>query len=512
MFKTHYILKIALILSAFFLNQYSAVAQKGILELLPGSEKLGYNEKTGAHRLVGSVNFTYQGNTMYCDSAHYFDKTQEVRAYGNVHITKDDINLFCDSLYYNGKTRKAKLWGHVRVRDLEYKILTDTLEYDAKKGLGIYRYGGRIESITSNEVLTSRVGYFYPESKNFFFSGKVNYKNDSLRMSTDTLQYSYAKQTTYFFGKTDILRGETKMYCEKGWYNIQTGEGSLIKNAEILDKSKIIRGDTLLYQPNLGISIGKGHVFIKDTTDKIEFYGDYAFQTEKEHYSLLTGHALAKKIQKNDTIFIHADTLFNQNDSLGKSLFSRGHRNAKIFSSSIQAICDSLMFDQNKDVLELFKNPIVWAKNAELKSDTMTVHLNDSLIETIYLRENATALMELDSGNYYNQISGTEITANFVDNELVQSIVSGNAQTLFYPEEEEKTDSTLTIKRMGMNRLYSSSLKIYLDSGEITGITYYEKPDGVFYPMDQIKKEEQFIKNFKWNPVLRPKDPFEMIH
>ena len=83
-------------------------AQKNILELLPGSEKLGYNEKTGAHRLVGSVNFSYQGNTMYCDSAHYFDKTQEVRAYGNVHVTKDEINLFCDSLYYNGKTRKAK--------------------------------------------------------------------------------------------------------------------------------------------------------------------------------------------------------------------------------------------------------------------------------------------------------------------------------------------------------------------------------------------------------------------
>ena len=90
-------------------------AQKSVLELLPGADKLGYDARTGAHRLTGSVNFIYQGNTMYCDSAHYFDKTNEVRAYGNVHITKDDINLFCDSLYYNGKTRKAKLWGHVRV-------------------------------------------------------------------------------------------------------------------------------------------------------------------------------------------------------------------------------------------------------------------------------------------------------------------------------------------------------------------------------------------------------------
>ena len=62
---------------------------------------MGYNEKLGFHYLVGGVNFTYQGNTMYCDSAHYFDKSNEVKAYGNVHVTKEEINLFCDSLYYN---------------------------------------------------------------------------------------------------------------------------------------------------------------------------------------------------------------------------------------------------------------------------------------------------------------------------------------------------------------------------------------------------------------------------
>jgi hypothetical protein len=63
-----------------------------------------------------------------------------------------------------------------------------------------------------------------------------------------------------------------------------------------------------------------------------------------------------------------------------------------------------------------------------------------------------------------------------------------------------------------MNRLYSSDINIYLDSGEVTGITYLEKPDGVFYPMNQINKDEQFIPSFKWNPMLRPKSWEEIIH
>jgi hypothetical protein len=49
-------------------------------------------------------------------------------------------------------------------------------------------------------------------------------------------------------------------------------------------------------------------------------------------------------------------------------------------------------------------------------------------------------------------------------------------------------------------------LRIYLDSGEVTGITYFDEPDGIFFPMNQIDTEEQFLPDFKWNALLRPKD------
>jgi hypothetical protein len=57
-----------------------------------------------------------------------------------------------------------------------------------------------------------------------------------------------------------------------------------------------------------------------------------------------------------------------------------------------------------------------------------------------------------------------------------------------------------------MNRLFASDLRIYLDSGEVTGITYFDEPDGIFFPMNQIDTEEQFLPDFKWNALLRPKD------
>ena len=82
--------------------------------------------------------------------------------------------------------------------------------------------------------------------------------------------------------------------------------------------------------------------------------------------------------------------------------------------------------------------------------------------------------------------------------------------SIYFPEDEEKTDSTTTIKRMGLNKLISSTLSVYLDSGEVVGINYVNEPVGIFYPMDQIKEKDRWINNFKWNPALRPKDEFTL--
>ncbi len=514
-----YIFKIALIISAIFLLNYQAIAQKNTLELLPGSDKFEFNQKTGTHRLIGNVSFIYQGNTMYCDSAHYREMFQEVRAYGNVHITKNDLNLYCDSLYYQGSLKQAKLWGNVRVRDQEYKITTDTLEYDANKSVAIYRYGGKVESIVNDEILTSVVGYMYSKTKDMFFSQVVNYKSSDLRMTTDTLRYNYKKKTAYFFGPTNINQLEknitkgSKIYCEKGWYNTSTKEATLQKNASIFKDNQLMTGDYLYSHSQKGISIGKGNVVFKDTAQHLEFRGNYAYSSDSKRLSYLTGRALALKIDGKDTLFIHADTLFTLKDSLGNATQIKGYKNVKLFRKELQAKCDSLVYDKVIGKMELYKDPIVWVKvKTELKGDFIEVFfVSDTIIEKANVLGNSTVLFEIDSGKYYNQIGGKEIYSFFKNNDIYRTDVKGNARTISFPENTEKNDSTVVIKRLGMNRIYASDLRVYLDSNEVEGITYFEKPDGVFYPMEKLNKEEQFIKGFKWLAVLRPKTWKEIL-
>jgi lipopolysaccharide export system protein LptA len=512
------IVKIALSLGAIFLFSLSALSQDNLFELLPGAKKIVFNEKTGAHRVIGPLNFVYQGKHMYCDSVHYYEKNDLLFAYGNVHLIKDEVNLYCDSLRYSGITKLAKLWGHVRVRDLEYKVTTDSMDYNSKTNLGIYRNGGRIESLVSGEVLTSKVGYLYIESKNLFFRGNVKLISKEMQIQSDTLRYEYMAKKVYFAGTTEITNENTKLFCEKGWFNVETEEGQLVKNARVEKENNFVWGDTLSYFPKDKIMIGLGHVVFKDTSEKMEFRGNYALVNDSLRYTLLTGDAIYMKRFENqkthqfdDTLFLHADTLYSLQDSLGKMAKLKAYFGVKMFKNDFQSICDSLSYDQENGKMEMFNNPIVWSKNAELKGDFIEILLSDTLIEKINLIGNSTALMEIDSGKYYNQIGGKVMENYFMNNDLVRSEVRGGAKTVFFPESKEENDSVYTVKRMGMNRIYATDLKVYLDSGEVSRIVYLDKPDGVFYPMNQIKASEQFIDGFKWNAALRPKSFLDIL-
>ena len=500
----------AFILSAFFLNGI-VNAQGNVLELLPGTEKIIFSDITGEHRLIGTVNFTYQGNTMYCDSAHYNEKRKIVHAYGNVHVTKKDINLYCDSLLYFGSTKYAKLWGHVRVRDKEYKIATDSIDYDAKSGRATYKHYGRIESIVSNEMITSKYGYFYPNIGSFFFSGKVLYKKEDLTMTTDTLQFAYEKQITQFFGPTEIKNDSITINCERGWYHVKKEEGNLYRNVKISQRNRVVLCDTAFYASKPEIFTARGKVKVTDTQKKQQLMSAVFYSNKSIGTTYITGKALAIQVKEKDSIFLHADTLTIQEDSLGNTKYMKGNRQVKIYSQAIQAIADSAYYDAASGILTLAKSPIIWAKNAQLKGDTIIVFMKDSTISKALVIGKASAIMELDSGLYYNQLSGRKMTAWFEQNELQRADMNGNAWTILYPIDEQKTDSTIIKKRLGLNRLYASDLRVYLDSGEVRSITYFDKPDGIFYPMNQIKEEEKFIVGFAWLIAKRPRDPFEMI-
>jgi len=501
--------RIAFLYSAFLL--LTNVWAQGKLQLLPGTQKI-YAIQNGVHRLVGTVSFVYQGNTMYCDSAHYNEKAKQVRAFGNVHIQKNGINLYADSIFYAEQQKYAKLWGHVKARDNAYKMSADSMDYDAKRGRAIFRSAGTIESTVSDERITCQRGYFYPGNGSFFFSGKVHYTKADLDVKTDTLQFAYEQQKLYFLGQTQMRNDSTQIYCQRGWYDVQNEKGALYQQAEIYQKNTIIKGDTLLINTKLNDYEGRGSVYFKDLNQQLALLGNKAIFSDTKHMAYVTGSSLGFMKYKSDTLYVHADTLFLERDTLNKSKFLVANHNFRFLHPNLQGIGDSTRFSFEDQVLAIKHRPILWSEQGELKGEEAQVFFKDSILEHIELKRKATILFELPTDSLFNQMAAANILALFDTTGNLQSVdATGQAWTIFYPESEKRVnDSIVELRREGLNRLFAERLFVELQKGEVKQITYFDQPDGIFYPMDRIEPKEQRIKGFQWNPLLRPKNVLEL--
>jgi lipopolysaccharide export system protein LptA len=501
-------------MSAFFLSSTNVLAQGNPLRLIEGADDLIMDGKTGNYIVRGNVRLVKDDTKMYCDSAFYNFKKSYVKAYGNVHINKQDtLNLFCDSLFYDLKQDYAKLWGNVRLRDNEYKLVTDSMEFFAKENKGVYKNWGTISSIVGKEELNSKVGYLYSDSKNFFFRGDVKYFSEDYTITTDTLKFNGRTKRADFFGPTTVTSAEDEMYCEKGWYYTEQEKGVFEQNAYIRRKTEFLSADSIFYDGKMEFAEAKGNVFIEDTVNSMAFTGDFAQSDQKARFAFITGHALAKKFDSDnqDTLFIHADTLFTFSDSLNEPELMLAYYGVKLFKSDMQGVCDSLSYDRNKSIFEMFEQPVLWAKNAQLSGDTITVFQKNNDIERAFIRYAALVVTEVDTGKYYNQVGGRTLNAYFDSTEIRRVDIQGNAKTVAFLEEEKDQDSVIIVERSGMNRIYASELSLYFRGGDIKAATYREAPDGKIYPMDQIDENEKKVDGFKWDNERRPRSWQTMI-
>lgn len=493
-----------------FLNP---VHSQNMIELLEGSDQIKLDGNSKNWIVTGNVVFKMGTDKLYCDSAYFNTDKNKVSAYSNVHFSKKDtLNMFCDSLHYDAKKELAKLFGNVRIRNNEYKLTTDSLDYDLKKDVGIYRNNGVITSISSTDQLTSVIGYFYPSSDQFNFRKDVVYSNDDYIITTDTLQFNSASKKAFFFGPTTISGDSVTMYCEKGWYDIENDVGVLENKAYIDRPDLYIAADSLYYNSKDSIYIAKKNVEIIDTTHKIGFTGDYAWSDDVKKETFITGHTLAKRFEKKDTLYIHADTLYNYLDSLNEPTLMLAFHDVKLFRGDMQGVCDSLVYNRKEGEMNMYYDPILWAKNAQLSGDTVTIYEENDEIQKAYLRKNGLIITHVDSTQYYNQVAGTTMTAYFDSTQIRSVDIDGNAKTIYFLEQEEENDSTIVIERKGMNRLFASNITLRFEDGDIETATYRESPDGILFPMNNIDKKEEKVENFKWNDKDRPISWQEMIY
>ena len=488
------------------------------------------NDTTNLKVLSGHVVVKQQTTTFYCDSAILNELSNTLDAFGHVHINNaDSVHTYADYLRYIGNDKTAFLRRNVRLTDGKGTLTTPELDYNTQTKIGIYRNGGKL--VNGPTTLTSDEGFYYGQTRDASFKKHVLLVNPDYRVTTDTLLYNTYSNIATFTVPTKIVSGKRVINTTNGYYNLQTKQSYFGDRPVIQDSTSILIAARTASEDSTGNFEAQGNVIYRDTAQGYALFANNVKGNKKTNILLATEHPVMMIKQNNDSLFIAADTLFTAKQSSLKGLRSiptirdsmppldsvdftgsdstkdryiEAYYHVRIFSDSLQSTCDSLFYSAVDSVFRLFKSPVIWANNSQITGDTIYLYTKNKKPERAYVFENALALSDVDSTQFFNQVKGRTINGYFQNGEINFIRTQGNAESVYYTQDDD-------MKFIGVDKSSCDVIETYFRDRKPERVSRISNLKGTFYPMQQVNHEELKLRGFNWQNNKRPKSKEDLF-
>ncbi len=485
--------------------------------------------------LAGKVRLRQGTSIFECDSCVITKRLNLFEAFGNVHIIDSDTtDVYADHLRYLTDKRIAYLDNNVKLTDGKGVLTTRNLEYDVNTKVGIYKNGGRV--VNNNTVLTSEEGYYYTDLKDVYFKKNVRLKDPKYELESDSLLYNTETETSRFIAETFIKDSSNRtIKTREGYYNLKTGKAEFGQRPVIQDGAIQATGQTILSDDSTGITQIIGNAILVDTAAKTTVLAGNIFLNTKTETFLAVKKPLMIIKQENDSIFIAADTLFSakltdlysRKDSMrvkdstlkidtlkgvhvvdiktkdSTNRYFEAYPNVRIFSDSLQAVCDSMFYSYKDSVFRLYDKPVVWSKESQISGDTILLFTKNKKADKMEVFKNS-FIASFIKPEIFNQVKSVRMDAYFVDGSIDSVRAKNQAECIYYIMDE---DSAFT----GINQSSSDLMDIFFRNQELQRVVFRNQVKGTIWPMKHKTPKEMRLQNFNWRDAERPKTKFELF-
>lgn len=157
--------------------------------------------------------------------------------------------------------------------------------------------------------LSSKLGYYNTKTKYFRYIGDVEIINPQYVLCTDSLDYdTYTKLAIFKTFTTIKVKTETFRLIKA---NITLRPKSLFEGrAKVTNDKYSLEGDTLAFDNTKGSGYANGAVVFVSFEDSLVVLGQKAIRNGEEGLTKIMKETLSRRISKNDTLWIAADTLW----------------------------------------------------------------------------------------------------------------------------------------------------------------------------------------------------------
>jgi lipopolysaccharide export system protein LptA len=468
------------------------------------ADLFGY-EKGGEkfQQLTNNVMVKQDNLILYCDSALKNDTRNVMDAYGHVRLVQgDSLTITGEFLHYDGTTRVANIQNNVILTQPDFTLTTQELVYDTKAKIGYYPVYGKL--VNKDNTLTRNTGYYYAKEKYSYFKRTVDLKNKDYHITCDTLKYDNNTSVAYFLGFTTIVKlaDSTIITCNNGWYDKVKGNSQFSKKVKVTQPEQILYCDSMIWNNEKENGKAYRDILLLDTVNRLQVSGNYGDYDRKHQTTKISDKAIATQLMDNDSMHLHGDTLYFYNDSIeGKRIFA--YKKVKIYKSNMQAVADSMRYSFKDSIMVFYTHPILWVDSTQLTADTISIKFKNQKADRLFMRRNS-FIASLDDSVRFNQIKGKDIDGFFTNNNLHLVKVYHEGECIYYIKDDAKA-------YLGVNKIKSEGMDIYLDSSKVQAVNYRGKPDGIMYPIMELKPKELQLKNFFWHNAVRPKSKKDLL-
>lgn len=488
-----YISILFICLFSFFLSaqdQQKIDIQSGYLEIRPEFPDAAIYTKDQS----GQVYIVHDGIEMWCDQAFVYLKHNFVKAYGEVRIHQGDtITLQSNYAEYNGDTQFAFASGNVVLQEPDTRLETDTIFFDRTKQQAYYRSGGTVRDTSS--VLTSRYGSYFTESKKYQFLSDVKIVNPKYILNSERLDFYTESGGAFLYGSSTIKGENSTIYCERGYYDTRNDSGYFVKNSRVDYENRILYGDSIFFDRNRNFASATNNIKVLDTINKSIVSGHYAEVYRDKDSVFITKRALAMTVNKGDTIYVHADTL--QITGKPENRIIKGFYRARMFKpgneqeESMSGKSDSIYTNEFTGITKMLRNPVLWSGENQITGDTIHLISNTQTEQLDSLKVfNNVFIIQKDSLGF-NQVKGENLVGLFLNNELNTIHINKNTQVIYYSRNDNQ-------ELIGIDHTLASSIDIYLENQQITGIRFNKNVQGKLYPLSQFPENARLLTGFNW--------------
>jgi len=457
------------------------------------------------------VHIKHEGINMWCDRAIHYSDDDFIEAYGNVKMKQgDSINMSSKYVEYSGKSKLAFASGDVVLIEPSSRLTTDTLYFDRVKQQAFYKSKGKVVRDTSGTI-TSQIGRYYMNTKKYQFVKDVVLVNPDYTIDSNRLDFYTESGHAFLYGPTTIDSKESKIYCEKGFYNTNDDKGYFVKKSRIDYDNRIVEGDSMYFDRNRSFASANNNIKVTDTINNSVIKGHYAEVFREKDSVFITKRALAISVQDNDSLYIHSDTLMVTGKP--EHRITRAFRNVKMYKSDMSGLADSAHINhesgltklinlyQSNDAFAKKKQPVLWNFDNQMTGDTIHIKSNPEAekLDSLIVFKNAFLVSRdtLDAG--YNQVSGQRLIGLFNDeNELYNVDILKNSEVIYYARNSEN-------ELIGINKSKSSNINIQISGNAINEIRLIKQIDGDLFPESQFPKNAKRLQGFNWREDERPK-------